>query len=65
MALVCHGTCILLRTRLTNGEPPVKGKIRARHACSEEAFADRSGGMKIQPFWIEDEATALPATISR
>ena len=62
LAVVCHGTCILLRTRLSTGELLVKGKTWTGFANSEEAFADSFVGMKIQPFWIEDEAKALPDT---
>lgn len=62
LAVVCHGTCILLRTRLSNGDLLVKGKTWTGFANSEEAFADGFVGMKIQPFWIEDEAKALPGT---
>lgn len=62
LAVVCHGTCILLKTRLSNGDLLVKGKTWTGFANSEEAFADSFVGMKIQPFWIEDEAKALPDT---
>lgn len=62
LAVVCHGTCILLKTRLSNGDLLVKGKTWTGFANSEEAFADSFVGMKIQPFWIEDEAKALEDT---
>jgi len=62
LAVVCHGTCILLKTRLSNGDLLVKGKTWTGFANSEEAFADGFVGMKIQPFWIESEAKALPDT---
>lgn len=62
VAVVCHGTCILLKTRLSNGDLLVKGKTWTGFANSEEKFADDFVGMKIQPFWIEDEAKALPDT---
>lgn len=62
LAVVCHGTCILLKTRLSTGDLLVKGKTWTGFANSEEAFADSFVGMKIQPFWIEDEAKALPDT---
>lgn len=61
-ALVCHGTCLLLETRLSTGELLVKGKTWTGFANSEEAFADAIVGQRIQPFWIEDEARALPGT---
>ena len=62
VAVVCHGTCVLLKTRLSNGDLLVKGKTWTGFANSEEAFADSFVGMKIQPFWIEEEAKKLPDT---
>lgn len=61
-ALVCHGTCVLLETRLGSGELLVKGKTWTGFANSEEAFADSFVGKRIQPFWIEDEARRLEGT---
>jgi putative intracellular protease/amidase len=62
VAIVCHGTCILLKTRLSNGDLLVKGKTWTGFANSEEAYADAWVGRKIQPFWIEDEARKLEGT---
>ena len=62
VAIVCHGTCILLKTKLSSGDLLVKGKTWTGFANSEEAFADSFVGMKIQPFWIEDEARKLADT---
>ena len=62
VAVVCHGTCILLKTRLSSGELLVAGKTWTGFANSEEAYADSFAGMKIQPFWIEDEAKAIEGT---
>lgn len=59
VAIVCHGTCVLLKTRLSNGDLLVKGKTWTGFANSEEAFADGFVGRKIQPFWIEDEARKI------
>ncbi|MFV8753135.1 type 1 glutamine amidotransferase domain-containing protein [Nannocystaceae bacterium ST9] len=61
-ALVCHGTCLLLETRLSNGKLLVEGKTWTGFANSEEQFADEFVGKRIQPFWIEDEARALSGT---
>jgi putative intracellular protease/amidase len=61
-AVICHATCILLRTRLSDGELLVKGKTWTGFANSEEDFADEYVGQRIQPFRIEDEARALPDT---
>jgi putative intracellular protease/amidase len=61
-ALVCHGTCLLLETRLSTGDLLVKGKTWTGFATSEEKFADGFVGMRIQPFWIEDEARKIEGT---
>jgi putative intracellular protease/amidase len=61
-ALVCHATCLLLDTKLSNGDLLVKGRTWTGFATSEEKFADGFVGMRIQPFWIEDEARAIEGT---
>jgi putative intracellular protease/amidase len=61
-ALVCHGTCLLLETKLKNGTLLVEGKTWTGFANSEEQFADSFVGKRIQPFWIEDEARKVPGT---
>lgn len=62
VAIVCHATCILLKTRLSGGEHLVKGKTWTGFANSEEAFADSFVGRRIQPFWIEEEARKISDT---
>jgi putative intracellular protease/amidase len=59
-AAICHGTCILLKTKLPNGKFLVEGKRWTGFASSEEQYADNFVGMKIQPFRIEDEARKMP-----
>lgn len=59
-AAICHGTCILLKTKLPNGKFLVEGKRWTGFASSEEQYADNYVGMKIQPFRIEDEARRMP-----
>jgi putative intracellular protease/amidase len=59
---VCHGTCLLLETRLSSGKLLVEGKTWTGFANSEEQFADSFVGKRIQPFWIEDEARRIPGT---
>lgn len=61
-ALVCHGTCALLETRLASGEVLVKGKTWTGFANAEEQFADDVVGQRLQPFWIQDEAGKLEDT---
>lgn len=59
VSLVCHGTCVLLKTRLSNGELLAKGKTWTGFANSEEAYVEAAVGQKFQPFWIEEEAKKL------
>lgn len=60
-AALCHGTCLLLETRLANGSPLIQGKTITGFANSEEDYADQVVGQKVMPFRIEDEATKLGA----
>ncbi|MBL7851692.1 MAG: alpha/beta fold hydrolase [Cyclobacteriaceae bacterium] len=60
VAAICHGTAILLKTKLPNGKYLVEGKRWTGFASSEEQYADNFVGMKIQPFRIEDEARKMP-----
>ncbi|MDX2302950.1 MAG: type 1 glutamine amidotransferase domain-containing protein [Microscillaceae bacterium] len=62
VAIVCHGTCILLKVKLSDGKLLVDGKTWTGFANSEEEFADSFVGKKIQPFWIEEEAKKIPNT---
>lgn len=61
-ALVCHGTCLLLETRLADGSLLVTNKTWTGFANSEEDFADSFVGKRIQPFRIEDEARTMDGT---
>jgi len=60
-AVLCHSTCILLKTRL-NGKLLVDGKTWTGFANSEELYADDFVGKRIQPFWIEEEAKKMTTT---
>lgn len=62
VAIVCHGTCVLLKVKLSGGKLLVDGKTWTGFANAEEQFADAFVGKRIQPFWIEDEAKKLPNT---
>jgi putative intracellular protease/amidase len=61
-AVVCHATCVLLKTRLADGGLLVEDKTWTGFADSEERYADDFAGQKIQPFWIEEEARKLDNT---
>jgi putative intracellular protease/amidase len=60
-AALCHGTCLLLETKLSDGTPLIQGKTMTGFANSEEDFGDRAVGKKMMPFRIEDEARKLGA----
>lgn len=62
VAVICHGTCILLKARLTDGSLLVAGKTWTGFANAEEDYADAFVGRRIQPFRIQDEAEALAGT---
>ena len=62
VSIVCHGTSILLKTRLSSGELLVTGKTWTGFADAEEKYADAYVGQKIQPFWIEEEARKIDDT---
>jgi putative intracellular protease/amidase len=61
-AVICHATCVLLRTRLSTGDLLVAGRTWTGFANSEEDYADAYVGQPIQPFRIEDEARATAGT---
>lgn len=61
-AIVCHATCMLLKTRLSDGSLLVKGKTWTGFANSEEDYADEFVKQKIQPFRIEEEAKKITET---
>jgi putative intracellular protease/amidase len=61
-AAVCHGTCILLKTRLSTGDLLVTGKRWTGFADAEEAYVEQAIGQKVQPFWIETEARKIEGT---
>jgi putative intracellular protease/amidase len=60
-AALCHGTCLLLETRLAEGTYLIQGKTMTGFANSEEDYADQMVGQKMMPFRIEDEARKLGA----
>jgi putative intracellular protease/amidase len=60
-AALCHGTCLLLETRLPDGTPLIQNKVMTGFANSEEDYADQVVGQTVMPFRIEDEANGLGA----
>jgi putative intracellular protease/amidase len=61
-AVICHATCALLDTRLSDGRLLVEGKTWTGFANSEEDYVDEFVGRRVQPFRIEDEARKLENT---
>jgi putative intracellular protease/amidase len=62
VAIVCHATCVLLETTLSDGTLLAAGKTWTGFADAEEAYADAWVGQRIQPFWIETEARKIDGT---
>ena len=62
VAVICHATCALLKTRLSDGSLLVEGKTWTGFANSEEDYVDEFVGQRVQPFRIEDEAKKLSGT---
>lgn len=62
VAIVCHATCLLLETTLSDGTLLAQGKTWTGFADAEEAYADAFVGQRIQPFWIETEARKIDGT---
>src|SRR5262249_60724690 len=60
--LICHGTCALLKTRLSDESLLVEGKTWTGFANSEEDYVDEFVGQQVQPFRIENEAKKIKRT---
>nr|WP_294898779.1 type 1 glutamine amidotransferase domain-containing protein [uncultured Pedobacter sp.] len=58
-ATICHGSCILLNTKLSSGKLLAEGKKWTGFCNAEEDIVDKGAGKKMQPFRIEDEAKKL------
>lgn len=62
VGLICHGTCLLLWTRLSDGTLLADGKTWTGYPDSEEQMMDAVLGMKVNPYTIETEARKNPNT---
>ena len=60
--LICHGTSLLLWTRLNNGELLADGKTWTGFADSEEDMINEMFGMTVNDYTIETEARKNPNT---
>lgn len=61
-ATICHGSVILLKTRLSNGKLLAEGKQWTGFCDAEEEVVDKAYGRQVQPFRIETEAKKIPNT---
>lgn len=60
--LICHGTSLLLWTRLSNGKLLADGKTWTGFADSEEDMINNMFGMTVNDYTIETEAKKNPDT---
>ena len=58
-AAVCHSATLLLEAKKSSGELIVDGKTWTGFANAEEEYVDKAVGQKIQPYWIEEEASKI------
>lgn len=56
VATICHGSCLLLWTKLSNGELLANGKIWTGFSDAEEKIGDEALGVKVFEETIESEA---------
>jgi len=61
-ALVCHGTCLLLEARSSDGSLIVTGKTWTGFSNAEEDIVDAGAGRVVEPFRIQDRANDIPTT---
>lgn len=61
-ATICHGSVILLKTRLSNGKLLADGKQWTGFCDAEEEIVDKAYTKQVQPFRIETEARKNPNT---
>ena len=61
-AALCHGSVILLKTRLSTGKLLAEGKTWTGFCDAEETVVDKAYGKTVQPFRIETEAKKIAGT---
>ncbi len=62
VGLVCHGTCLLLWTKLSDGKLLADGKTWTGYPDSEEAMINEVARMTVNEYTIETEARKNPNT---
>ena len=61
-AALCHGSVILLKTKLSDGRLLADGKRWTGFCDAEESVVDKAYAKKVQPFRIEERAKAMSGT---
>ncbi|MEO0323356.1 MAG: type 1 glutamine amidotransferase domain-containing protein [Myxococcota bacterium] len=62
VGLICHGTCLMLWTKLSDGSLMADGKTWTGYPDSEENMMNEALGMTINELTIESEAKKNPKT---
>lgn len=62
VAMVCHASCLLLWTKLSNGELLANGKTWTGFSDDEEKFTNEAVGATVFDETIESEARKIPNT---
>jgi putative intracellular protease/amidase len=62
VGLICHGTCLLLWTRLSDGSLLADGKTWTGYPDSEEQMMNEALGTTVNAYTIESEAMKNPNT---
>ncbi|MEM6291317.1 MAG: type 1 glutamine amidotransferase domain-containing protein [Myxococcota bacterium] len=62
VGMLCHGTCLLLWTKLGDGTLLADGKTWTGYSDAEEAMVDQMAGIKVNAVTIEAEAKKNPNT---
>lgn len=62
VGLICHGTCLLLGSRLSDGTLLADGKTWTGYSDSEEAMNNEAAGFTLNDYTIETEARKNPNT---
>ena len=62
IGLICHGTCLMLWTTLSDGTLMADGKTWTGYPDSEEQMMDAALGTKVNEYTIETEAKKNPNT---
>ncbi|HAA12530.1 MAG TPA: type 1 glutamine amidotransferase domain-containing protein [Cytophagales bacterium] len=62
VGLICHGTSLLLWTRLSDGTMLADGKTWTGYCDAEEAMNNEAAGFKLNDYTIEEEARKNPNT---